>query len=97
MLAGRVVSGDGVVGEPFIAKVRGKIDSAMQQLVGYRHKVVFLHITLDLGLPTGNAELTIRDVAPTGVKVVVFLNYDWAKPKWEIPPRTGRTAQAPAL
>lgn len=82
--AGEVVSGNVMMDDAFVSKVREKLDTAEQQLAGYAEKIVFLNVTLDPAVSPIESEVrdAIRAIVPAGCRVVVFSNYDWSVPKW---------------
>lgn len=82
--AGEVVSGSVMMDEAFIQKVQAALDKAVQQLAAYADKTAFLNIELDPKLSLIESEVgdAIRDIVPAGCRVVVFLNYRWADPRW---------------
>lgn len=82
--AGEVVSGSVMMDDAFVQKVQAALDSAAQQLAAYTDKTVFLNVTLDPKLSLIKSEVgdAIRAVVPAGCRVVVFLNYGWAEPRW---------------
>lgn len=81
---GSVVSGHVGLNQAFIDKVREKLDAAIQQLARYAGKIVFLNVTLDFNLWPIEPEVgdAIQAITPAGCRLVVFLNYGWAEPRW---------------
>jgi hypothetical protein len=82
---GDIVSGSVEISPGFHSKVSVTLNAATEQLSGYERKIVIINLSPDPHLwpVMDDVEQTLKALPRGRCRLVVFLNYDWAQPKWD--------------